>query len=207
MGVGGSATVDGGLGALEALDFDLHGAEIVVACDVETRFVDAARVFGPQKGADDAGVVRLAERLESLAERYRSDFGVDVRALPMAGAAGGLAGGLAALGARLRPGAPLVAETVGLPAALAEASLVLTGEGRYDAMSRAGKVVGHVLDAARAAGVPAAIVAGDGDPDALAAIPRDVRCVTLASLAGSAERAVRDAARLAADAAELLARG
>ena len=207
VGVGGSATVDGGLGALEALDFDLRGAEVVVACDVETRFVDAARIFGPQKGADAAGVAQLEEHLAALAERYRSDLGVDVRELELAGAAGGLAGGLAALGAILRPGAALVAETVGLRTALADASLVLTGEGRYDATSLAGKVVGHVLGEARAAGVPVAIVAGDIDADALGGLPPDVRCVTLASLAGSAERALSDAARLAADAAELLARG
>ena len=207
VGVGGSATVDGGLGALEALDFDLRGAEVVVACDVGTGFVDAARVFGPQKGADAGDVARLEERLSALAERYRSELGVDVRDLTMAGAAGGLAGGLAALGATLRRGAALVAETVGLSAALAGASLVLTGEGRYDATSLDGKVVGHVLGEARAAGVPAAIVAGDAAVDALEALPPDVSCVTLASIAGSAERAVHDAARLAADAAELLARG
>jgi glycerate 2-kinase len=207
VGVGGSATTDGGLGALEALDFDLRGAEVVVACDVETRFVDAARVFGPQKGADAAAVARLEERLAGLAERYGSDLGVDVRERPMAGAAGGLAGGLAALGATLRPGARLVAETVGLRAALADASLALTGEGRFDATSRAGKVVGHVLDEARSAGVPVAIVAGEADADALETLPPDVRCVTLTSLAGSSERAVRDAARLTADAGELLARG
>jgi len=207
VGVGGSATVDGGLGALEALDFDLHGAEVVVACDVATGFVDAARVFGPQKGADAADVARLEERLAALAEHYRSELGIDVRDLTMAGAAGGLAGGLAALGATLRPGAALVAETVGLRVALADASLVITGEGRYDATTREGKVVGHVLAEARAAGVPAAIVAGEGDADAVRALPPDVSCVTLASLAGSAEHAVHDAARLAADAAELLARG
>ena len=207
VGVGGSATVDGGLGALEALDFDLRGAEVVVACDVQTRFVDAARIFGPQKGADAAGVDWLEHRLEALAERYRGDLGVDVRELELAGAAGGLAGGLAALGAILRPGAALVAETVGLRTALTAASLVLTGEGRYDATSLAGKVVGHVLAEARAAGVPVAIVAGDVDTDVLAGLPPTVRCVTLASLAGSAERALRDAARLAADAGELLARG
>jgi glycerate kinase len=206
VGLGGSATVDGGLGALEALDFDLRGADVVVACDVETRFVDAARVFGPQKGADATAVARLEERLDGLTQRYRDDLGVDVRDLPGSGAAGGLAGGLAALGARLRPGAALVADVLGLRAALGESSLSITGEGRYDATSTAGKVVGHVLGEAAAAGVPVAIVSGDADPDALAAIPRGVRCLTLASLAGSAEGALRDAARLAADAAERLAR-
>ena len=207
VGVGGSATVDGGLGALEALDFDLRGAEVVVACDVTTRFVDAARVFGPQKGAGPTDVARLEERLSALVQRYRSELGVDVGALEMAGAAGGLAGGLAALGATLRPGAPLVAETVALPAALADASLVMSGEGLYDTTSRQGKVIGHVLDLARAAGVPAAIVAGDAEAEALAALPPEVRCVTLASLAGSVERARGDAAILVADAAECLARG
>lgn len=207
VGMGGSVTVDGGLGALEALDFDLRGAEVVVACDVETRFVDAARVFGPQKGADEGGVALLEERLERLAERYREQLGVDVRDLAGGGAAGGLAGGLAALGASLRPGAPLVARALGLREALAEASLAITGEGRYDATSWAGKVVGHVVREAHAAGVPAAIVAGDADPDALAALPPAVGRLTLVSLAGSSAEALREAARLSADAGERLARG
>jgi glycerate kinase len=202
VAVGGSATVDGGLGALEALDFDLRGADVVVACDVTTTFVAAAAVFGPQKGADAAAVARLAERLEELAERYRATRGVDVRRLAGAGAAGGLAGGLAAHGARLVPGAELVAEVVGLRHALAGASLVLTGEGRFDATSLAGKVVGHVLRDARALDVPVAVVAGDADR---AHLPPDVRCVTLVELAGSADVALRDAGRLAADGAASLA--
>src|SRR6476619_5438640 len=181
VAVGGSATVDGGLGALDALGFDLHGADVVVACDVSTRFVDAARVFGPQKGADETAVAALEERLDRLADRYRDARGVDVRALPGAGAAGGLAGGLAAYGARLVPGAPLVADIVGLREALQSASLVLTGEGRLDATSFAGKVVGHVLNEARALGVPASVVAGDAERGAL---PDGVRCLTLVELGG-----------------------
>jgi glycerate kinase len=113
VAVGGSATVDGGLGALEALDFDLRGADVVVACDVTTGFADAARVFGPQKGADPAAVAALERRLERLADRYRRELGVDVRDVPGAGAAGGLAGGIAALGGRLVPGAALVADVAG----------------------------------------------------------------------------------------------
>ena len=128
VAVGGSATVDGGLGALEALDFDLGGADVVVACDVTTTFVDAARVFGPQKGADPDAVDELERRLTELAERYAAR-GVDVRALPGGGAAGGLAGGLAAIGARLAPGAALVAEIAGLRSALSAASLAITGRG------------------------------------------------------------------------------
>ena len=202
VAVGGSATVDGGVGALEALDFDLRGAEVVVACDVTTTFVDAAPVFGPQKGADADAVAELERRLAELAERYRTDHGVDVRELPGSGAAGGLAGGLAALGARLVPGAELVAEVVGLREALSGASLVITGEGRFDATSLAGKVVGHVLHRAREVGVPAAVVAGDADR---AHLPAGVRCRTLVELAGSVDVALRDARRLTADAAASLA--
>jgi glycerate kinase len=203
VAVGGSATTDGGLGALEALGFDLRGADVVVACDVTTTFVDAARVFGPQKGADNAAVSELERRLERLAHRYREARGVDVRSLPGAGAAGGLAGGLAALGASLVPGAALVAHVVGLGDALHGASLVLTGEGRVDETSFAGKVVGHVVARARSLGVPVGIVAGDA---AEGVIPDEVGWRTLVALGGSLDRALQDAARLAADAAEALAR-
>jgi glycerate kinase len=203
LAVGGSATTDGGLGALEALEFDLRGAEVVVACDVTTTFVDAARVFGPQKGADGAAVSELERRLERLADRYLEARGVDVRTLPGAGAAGGLAGGLAAYGARLVPGAALVAEVVGLRDALRGAALALTGEGRVDATSFAGKVVGHVVAEARALGIPVGIVAGDAERDVL---PEGVPCRTLVSLGGSLDAALRDASRLAADAAAELAR-
>ena len=203
VAVGGSATVDGGLGALEALDFDLRGADLVVACDVTTPFAEAARVFGPQKGADAAAVAKLERRLERLAERYRTERGVDVRDLPGAGAAGGLAGGLAAYGARLVPGAALVADIVGLRDALRHASLVLTGEGHVDATSFAGKVVGHVLGEARARGVPVAIVAGDAQR---ATLPSNVQCLTLVELGGSLQAALGNAGRLAADAAAALSR-
>ena len=203
VAVGGSATVDGGLGALEALDFDLRGADIVVACDVTTPFVEAARVFGPQKGAGAAAVAELERRLERLADRYRDARGVDVRNLPGAGAAGGLAGGLAAYGARLVPGAALVADVVGLRDAVRDASLVLTGEGRVDATSFAGKVVGHVLREGRGLDVPVAIVAGDAER---ATLPKNVECLTLIELGGSLEAALGDAGGLAADAAAALAR-
>ena len=202
VAVGGSATTDGGLGAAEALDFDLRGADVVVACDVTTSFVDAARVFAPQKGADENAVAELERRLEALAERYRATLGVDVHRLPGAGAAGGLAGGLAALGARLVPGAELVAEAVGLRDILSRASLALTGEGRFDATSLAGKVVGHVLREAATLSLPVGVVAGDADR---AALPPDVSCRTLVELGGSVQIAVRDAARLASDAAAALA--
>ncbi len=203
VAVGGSATTDGGLGALEALDFDLRGADVEVACDVTTTFVDAARFYGPQKGADAEMVVELERRLEALAERYRVTLGVDVRGLPGAGAAGGLAGGLAAAGARLVPGAALVADVVGLRERLSGAFIAITGEGRLDATSLTGKVVGHVLEEARALRTPVAVVAGDVEPRRL---PPDVPWRSLVERAGSTEVALRDAALLAADAAESLVR-
>jgi glycerate kinase len=145
VGVGGSASTDGGLAAVEALKWSLQGMHVTVACDVETPFLDAAPVFAPQKGATPAQVALLRRRLEKLAEQYRDRTGVDVTTLTGAGAAGGLAGGLAAIGAELVPGFDAIAEAVGLEAALENADLVVTGEGKLDASSLAGKVVGGVL--------------------------------------------------------------
>jgi glycerate kinase len=169
VGVGGSATTDGGLGAVEVLrdsaPFSSRRVAIQVACDVQTSFVDAARVFAPQKGADDEQVALLAQRLRRLARRYREELGVDVERLPGAGAAGGLAGGLAALGAQLVPGFELVADSVGLDEALGAADLVVTGEGLLDATSFAGKVVDGVARRAAARGLPVLVVAGDVAPE------------------------------------------
>ena len=133
----------------------------MVACDVHTRFLDAARVFAPQKGATPAQVQLLERRLERLAQVYREEHGVDVRQLDMAGAAGGLAGGLAAIGARLVPGFEVVADEVGLADCIEGADLVVTGEGFVDAQSFEGKVVGGVVELAEAAGVPVLVVAGE----------------------------------------------
>jgi glycerate kinase len=164
VGVGGSATVDGGLGALEALGWSLRGVEIVVACDVTTPFLDAPAHFGPQKGASPADVRVLEERLRALAERYAETLGVDVTTLPGAGAAGGLAGGLAALGARLVPGFDVVADAVGFDAALAASGAVITGEGKVDRTTLSGKVVARVLAAAQRRRLAAAVVAGSVEP-------------------------------------------
>jgi glycerate 2-kinase len=163
VAVGGVATTDGGLGCLNALGWDLRGVPTVVACDVTTAFTDAARVFGPQKGADPDQVAELTERLERLATRY-AERAADVRDLPGAGAAGGLAGGLAVLGATLRPGFGLVADMVALPTLVAAADLVVTGEGRLDATSLQGKVVGGVLGLPRPARARAAVLAGVVEP-------------------------------------------
>lgn len=169
VGVGGSATTDGGLGALDAMSplARLAGVSVVVACDVRTRFCDAARVFGPQKGASPPQIELLTRRLERLVDLYRERYGVDVGDMPGAGAAGGLAGGLAAgLRAELAPGFDVVATEIGLPEAIEGADLVITGEGRLDASSFDGKVVGGVLEIAAEAGVPVGVVVGARDPDA-----------------------------------------
>lgn len=162
VAVGGSASTDGGLGALRALHpvQRLRGIELVVACDVRTRFVDAAEVFGPQKGASPAQVELLRRRLERLAQVYEEDHGIDVTALDGSGAAGGLAGGLAAVGAELVPGFDLVADELDLDERIAGADLVVTGEGFVDEASFDGKVVGGVVELAAACDVPVLVVAG-----------------------------------------------
>lgn len=162
VGLGGSATTDGGLGALRAL-FPLprlRGVQLLVACDVRTRFVDAARVFAGQKGATGAQVELLTRRLAALVQVYEEDHGVDVSELEGGGAAGGLAGGLAAIGAQLVPGFELVAEEVDLASAVEKADLVITGEGMLDAESLDGKVVGGVLELAGEFDVPALVIVG-----------------------------------------------
>lgn len=217
VAVGGSATTDGGLGAVEALGWSLAGADVVVACDVATPFLDAARVFGPQKGATPAQVELLTRRLESLAGVYRRRTGVDVTGLPGAGAAGGLAGGLAALGARLVPGFDAVAAAVGLDDALANASLVVTGEGRLDAASFAGKVVGGVVRMVSNAAVPggpgsgagsprAAVIAGEVTPEGRAATPEGVLVESLVERAFEPSEAMSRAAVLLEEAAAAVGR-
>lgn len=162
VGVGGSATTDGGLGALRAIHpFPrLKGVELIVACDVRTRFVDAAEHFAPQKGASPSQVELLRRRLERLVQVYRDEHGVDVSDLQGGGAAGGLAGGLAAIGATLVPGFDLIADEVGLDEAIEGADLVITGEGFLDQQSFEGKVVGGVVELARSFDVPVLAIVG-----------------------------------------------
>ncbi len=156
---GGSASTDGGLAAIEALGGSLRGIQVTVACDVRTSFLEAAETFAPQKGASPKEVTLLSRRLEQLADRYATEFGVDVRVLPGAGAAGGLAGGLAALGAQLVDGFEYIAELTEFDDALDEADLVVTGEGGLDRTSFDGKVVGEVLRRAHEHAIPAVVVA------------------------------------------------
>jgi glycerate 2-kinase len=164
VGTGGSATTDGGRGAVEALGWRPFDARVRVAYDVRTPFLEAAAVFAPQKGASPEQVVALAERLEETALRYSDLLGIDVATIEGAGAAGGLAGGLAALGAELVPGFELVAAELRLEPALEGVDLVVTGEGKLDATSFDGKVVGGVIEAAARHGIPVLVVAGEIAP-------------------------------------------
>ena len=175
------------------------GVEVQVACDVQTVFVAAAPVFGPQKGATPAQVELLSDRLRSLAAEYDRRFGVDVSLLPGSGGAGGLSGGLAALGAVLTPGFEVVADAVGLDRALDDADLVITGEGMLDATSFTGKVVGGVLRRAENRGIPVAAIVGDVSVIA----PESLDVVSLVERYGS-ERAWAESARCIADAAQAL---
>ena len=182
--VGGVASTDGGVGAVDALGGRLT-VPLEVACDVDARFLDAADVFAPQKGATPEQVVVLRERLARL----------DVPDQPGAGAAGGLAGGLVAIGATLRPGFDLVAERLELDRHLAETDVVITGEGLVDATSLTGKVVGGVLARARKAGVENLVVAGDVVTNS------PLAAVSLVALYGR-ERALADPAACIAEVVE-----
>ena len=192
VGIGGSATTDGGAGALEAIAAagGLGDSEVICLCDVRTPWESAAETFGPQKGAHPEAVARLARRLDDLAARLPRD----PRGVAMTGGAGGLAGALwAAFGARLVDGAPFVLETVGFDERLARAGAVVTGEGRLDGTSLTGKVVGTVAHRARRAGVPVHAVVGQ---DATSAADR--RALGLVSI-----REASTPAELALAAAEL----
>jgi glycerate 2-kinase len=207
VGCGGSATTDGGWGAVAVVGSPavLAGVDLLVACDVTTRFVDAAVVFGPQKGASPEQMARLTDRLRSLADRYRGDFGVDVDAIAGAGAAGGLAGGLAALGARLVPGFDLVADMTGLADRLRTADLVVTGEGHLDPPSFEGKVPGGVL-ALTAGRCPVLCIVGDADEVLRRSPPAGLEIISLTDRYGAARSRRETAALVAAVTEEVLGR-
>jgi len=175
VAVGGSATTDGGAGAVEALAEAGIRPEIVVLCDVRTAWEDAPRVFGPQKGADRATVRRLERRLDELARGAPRD----PRGVAMTGAAGGLAGGLwAHLGASLVPGASYVLDAIGFDERMRRARFVVTGEGRLDEQTLTGKVVGEVATRCRQAGVACHAVVGENALDRFGARLIDLSSVT-----------------------------
>jgi glycerate kinase len=194
LGVGGSATTDGGSGAIKAIRKagGLGDTRLVVLCDVRTRFEDAARVFATQKGAGEAEVRRLTQRLHALARGFRRD----PRGRPMTGAAGGLSGGLwAELAAELVPGASFVLDLLEFDRRMLAARAVVTGEGRLDQQSLAGKVVSEVSTRARQHGVPCHAVVGQRELDAFGMRILDLQAV----LEAGTPRALSAAGRKLAD--------
>jgi len=228
MGIGGSATNDGGLGLALALGWGFLRADgspfpptlatvteaaglvppparlprIRVASDVDNPLLGprgATRVYGPQKGVRD--FAWFEERLARLADLARDHLGRDLRDVPGAGAAGGLGFGLMAFaGAELTPGFDLVASTIGLEARVRAADLVVTGEGRLDRQSLSGKGPVGVARLARRLGRPVAALCGSREehPDVLGAFDL---AVPIAPPGLPTERAMRDARRLLAEAA------
>jgi glycerate kinase len=157
VAVGGSATTDGGAGAVEALRAAGTRVPITVICDVRVPFEDCAKVFGPQKGADPEMVERLTGRLHALAEAAPRD----PRGRVMTGAAGGLSGGLwAHCDAELVDGARHVLDVVGFDARLAAAAHVVSGEGKLDEQTLTGKAIAEVARRCREAERPLHVVVG-----------------------------------------------
>jgi glycerate 2-kinase len=193
LAVGGSATTDGGAGALEALDAAGVDIPITVLCDVRSAWEDAPRVFGPQKGADERTVRRLEKRLDALADRAPRD----PRGVPMTGCAGGLSGGLWAFrGARLVPGAAYVLDAIGFDELMRGARFVVTGEGRLDAQTLEGKACAEVATRARQGGVACHAVVGQNDLDPFRARVLDFGLVLEATDEAALEAASRRLAEL-----------
>jgi len=208
LAAGGSATTDGGRGAIEALreseaafvlctssggqktNAGRVEASIEVLCDVRTVFEDAARVFAPQKGADPAAVERLTASLDAFA----AELPRDPRGIAMTGCAGGLSGGLWAYGAELLPGADFILDALDFDARLARADAVVSGEGRFDSQSLEGKIVGAIADRCAEAGKPLHLIVGqsgfDGPP------PGGISSVRAGSGLGEIEAAGGELARL-----------
>lgn len=149
----------------DRLLFDPSLVSGVVVSDVRNPLYGeqgAARVFAPQKGADEAAVVLLDEGLEQLAEIVARDLGIQVGDLPGAGAAGGLgAGGVAFLGAEIQSGIQTMIHATRLPDRLENTDLIITGEGMLDHQSLQGKVVAGVAEMAREHDVPCTVIAGN----------------------------------------------
>lgn len=222
IGLGGSATTDGGAGFLAALGAvpvdgagrplrdggavlrrcarldgapGLDGVDLIAAADVDNPLLGphgAAAVFGPQKGADDTAVADLEAGLARFADVLAAAFGRDVRDEPGAGAAGGLGAALLALGARRASGAELVRRLVGLDAAVEQADLVVTGEGSFDRQSPRGKLVTAVARTAADRGIRCLVLAGQVSLD-----PEEVAALGVSAAYSVAESAGGVAAAMA----------
>ncbi|TDV40430.1 glycerate kinase [Actinophytocola oryzae] len=230
VGLGGSGSTDGGSGMFRALGaipvgedgrplppgggplvdtlrltgrVDLGDVTLVAASDVENPLLGkegAARVFGPQKGADDLAVRRLERSLARWADVLTGVAGRDVRDETGAGAAGGLGAGLIALGATVESGAGVVRRLTGLDEALDRAQLVVTGEGSFDFQSLRGKLVTRVSGAAAERGTPCVVLAGQVSVGRRRAASAGVsQAYAVAEHVGSAEASLADPAGTLSD--------
>ena len=198
VAVGGSATTDGGAGALQAIEEagGLSGAKIVVLSDVQVPWERCAEVFGPQKGADPEHGEATRQRLDELADTFPRD----PRGVPMTGAAGGLSGGLWAVhGAELEPGAPFILNALDFDERMRAARAVITGEGKLDEQTLQGKLVGEIGTRTRQAGVPLHAIVGTDALDQFGKRMIDLQVVTEATTLEEVERAARGARRAAGD--------
>lgn len=214
VGLGGSSCTDGGRGMIEELGNGvraarerLAGVELIAATDVEHPLLGpmgAARVFGPQKGADPQTVLALERRLTGWAAELNAAAGRDISAEPGAGAAGGIGAGLLALGGRRESGATVIADHTHLADDVAAADLVITGEGRFDDQSLHGKVVSALADEAR--GTPVLVLAGQvALPEAALRGAGIAAAHAVADHAGSVQRAIDDAANQLTELAKVTA--
>lgn len=183
VGIGGTVTTDGGAGALAALRaaaWSERSPKIVALCDVRASWEQAATTFAVQKGADEAMIRKLARRLVDLA----GSLPRDPRTQVMAGAGGGLAGGLwAGAGAQLRSGAAAVLDLLEFTPRMLAARGVITGEGRLDRQTLLGKAVAEVATRARQSGVQCHAIAGEN-----AIAPFDARILDFESVHQAGDR-------------------
>jgi glycerate kinase len=203
VGLGGSGCTDGGRGMIDALGGlpaalqTLADVELVAATDVEHPLLGprgAAPVFGPQKGADRATVARLEARLTQWAAELEAATGRAVSASAGGGAAGGLGAALLALGGRRESGADLISAHTDTGREIAQADLLVTGEGRLDEQSLHGKVVGSLAAAAHRHGVTVLVLAGQVALSESALAAAGITAAhSLADHAGSVRRAIDDA--------------
>lgn len=217
VGLGGSGCTDGGrgmvteLGGLPAARHKLAGVVLIAATDVDHPLLGpmgAARVFGPQKGADPPTVELLERRLTQWSGQLDDIAGQPVSGWPGAGAAGGLGAALLALGGRRESGAAVVAERTGLADDVARSDLVVTGEGRFDDQSLHGKVVSALTGAAQRTGIPVVVLAGQVALDPLVLREAGIMAAhSLAEHAGSVRLAMDDAANQLAGLARRTAAG